>query len=50
MQMPVSGNDSKTLSCLCCTSGPIQAQVHLDRTGYVAGEFILVNGSVENAR
>ena len=50
MKIPVSGNDSKTLCCLCCASGPIQAQVHLDRTGYVAGEFILVNGSVENAR
>ena len=43
-------NGSKTLCCLCCASGPIQAEVHLDRAGYVPGEFILVNGSVENNR
>ncbi|CAK8696973.1 unnamed protein product [Clavelina lepadiformis] len=49
-RLPVTANDSKTLCCLCCASGPIQAEVHLDRAGYVPGEFIMVNANVENGR
>nr|XP_002129778.1 arrestin domain-containing protein 3-like [Ciona intestinalis] len=45
---PATMNDSKTLCCLCCASGPIAAEVHIDRTGYVPGEFIAVNANVEN--
>ena len=45
---PRTGNNSKTLCCLCCESGPISAQFHIDRTGYVPGEFITLNGEVTN--
>nr|XP_026690866.1 arrestin domain-containing protein 3-like isoform X3 [Ciona intestinalis] len=45
---PATMNDSKTLCCLCCVSAPITAEVHIDRRGYVPGEFISVNANVEN--
>uniref|UniRef100_H2Y4Z2 Arrestin C-terminal-like domain-containing protein n=1 Tax=Ciona savignyi TaxID=51511 RepID=H2Y4Z2_CIOSA len=45
---PATVNDSKTLCCLCCASAPITAQVHIDRMGFVPGEFISINASVEN--
>ncbi|ELU04845.1 hypothetical protein CAPTEDRAFT_173828 [Capitella teleta] len=45
---PQSGTNSKTLCCLCCESGPITAQFHIDRCGYVPGEFIVLSGEVSN--
>ena len=48
-QDPVTRNNSKTLCCLCCESGPIQAQVQINRAGYVPGEYIYVNATVDNS-
>ncbi len=36
------------ICCLCCASGPIQATLSLDRTGFVPGEFIFVNAQINN--
>nr|CAB3223206.1 arrestin domain-containing protein 3-like [Phallusia mammillata] len=46
--MPSSGCDSKQLCCWCCASGPIEGKVNTDRIGYVPGEFININASIEN--
>eukprot|EP00918_Siedleckia_nematoides_P077365 GHVU01169182.1.p1 GENE.GHVU01169182.1~~GHVU01169182.1.p1 ORF type:complete len:404 (+),score=39.83 GHVU01169182.1:29-1213(+) len=45
---PFQGSNSKTLCCLCCTSGPISATLTLDRLGFVPGESIHVKGEVSN--
>lgn len=45
---PSAGEKSKMLCCLCCKSGPISAQVHIDRTGYVPGESIIVKADISN--
>ncbi|XP_064609279.1 arrestin domain-containing protein 3-like [Liolophura sinensis] len=36
----IHGENSKTLCCLCCESGPITASFKLNRQGYVPGEHI----------
>ncbi|KAK3097174.1 hypothetical protein FSP39_007115 [Pinctada imbricata] len=36
------------LCCLCCLSGPITAQLSLERRGFVSGEPILINAEVDN--
>ncbi|KAK3098191.1 hypothetical protein FSP39_017071 [Pinctada imbricata] len=41
--------DSKTLCCLCCESGPITGKIKLDRMGYVCGEAITPKGDVMNS-
>ncbi|XP_078674408.1 arrestin domain-containing protein 3-like isoform X1 [Branchiostoma floridae x Branchiostoma belcheri] len=46
--MPSGNQNSKTLCCLCCASGPIELQAQTDRGGYCPGERIVVKGSVEN--
>ncbi|XP_078599304.1 arrestin domain-containing protein 3-like [Branchiostoma floridae x Branchiostoma japonicum] len=46
--MPSTNQNSKTLCCLCCTSGPIELQAQTDRGGYCPGERVLVRGSLEN--
>jgi len=38
----------KKLCCLCCTSGPISAEISTDRSGYVPGEVIGFRAEVEN--
>ncbi|XP_041373505.1 arrestin domain-containing protein 3-like [Gigantopelta aegis] len=45
---PLQGQNSKTLCCLCCASGPISAVFRLDRRGYVPGEAISINAEVDN--
>jgi len=40
--------DMKTLCCWCCKSGPIEAQVHLDHTGYVPGQQIRISADITN--
>ncbi|XP_035658878.1 arrestin domain-containing protein 3-like [Branchiostoma floridae] len=45
---PLTGQQSKTLCCLCCASGPIELQVQADRSAYCPGESIIIRGSVEN--
>ncbi|OWF44458.1 arrestin domain-containing protein 3-like [Mizuhopecten yessoensis] len=44
----VENQGSKTLCCLCCESGPITGKLRLNRTGYVPGEKIMVQGEVVN--
>ncbi|XP_039254091.2 arrestin domain-containing protein 17-like [Styela clava] len=46
---PSGGQDSKHLCCLCCQSGPIEMEFHTDRSGYVPGEYILLNGTITNS-
>ncbi|XP_046556375.1 arrestin domain-containing protein 3-like isoform X1 [Haliotis rubra] len=45
---PNRRSKSKTLCCLCCTSGPISATFSIDRQGYVIGEEIIINAEIEN--
>ncbi|KAK3098627.1 hypothetical protein FSP39_021371 [Pinctada imbricata] len=40
--------DSKTLCCLCCETGPITAKLRVDRMGHVCGEAIIPKGEVIN--
>jgi len=40
--------EMKTLCCLCCRSGPIEAQVHLEHRGYVPGEALRVRAEISN--
>ncbi|XP_013417424.1 arrestin domain-containing protein 3-like isoform X1 [Lingula anatina] len=40
LMTPMGVADSKTLCCLCCASGPIEAKMSLSRTGFVPGESI----------
>nr|XP_039254407.1 arrestin domain-containing protein 2-like isoform X2 [Styela clava] len=42
-------SQSKSFCCMCCTSGPIELEFYLDRTGYVPGEFITINANVTNS-
>ncbi|XP_064605367.1 arrestin domain-containing protein 3-like [Liolophura sinensis] len=42
------GQNSKTLCCLCCKSGPIEAVCRLERMGYVPGEAIVINAEITN--
>ncbi|XP_060068921.1 arrestin domain-containing protein 3-like [Ylistrum balloti] len=44
----VTNQGSKTLCCLCCESGPITANLYLNRIGFVPGEKIIVQGEVTN--
>ncbi|KAJ8304271.1 hypothetical protein KUTeg_017854 [Tegillarca granosa] len=44
----VEAENSKTLCCLCCASGPIHAKFTLERTGFVPGEAIAIKAEVNN--
>jgi len=46
--LPRTMGNNKMLGCLCCTSGPITATVRLDRSGYVPGETIYLQATVDN--
>ena len=47
-QLPVQGNNSKFLCCLCCKTGPISALFRVDRSGYVPGDSIILNAEISN--
>lgn len=47
-QVAVQGQNSKNLCCLCCKSGPIAAQFHIDRAGYVPGDTVYLNAEINN--
>ena len=47
-QMPVQGQNQKMICCLCCASGPIVAEFHLERRGYVPGEPIHLFADIRN--
>ncbi|XP_067664748.1 arrestin domain-containing protein 3-like [Haliotis asinina] len=46
--MPVKESNSKTVGCLCCESGPINATFAIDRQGYVPGEAIILKAEIDN--
>ncbi|XP_061116983.1 arrestin domain-containing protein 3-like isoform X3 [Conger conger] len=46
---PLSASKSKELCCLCCASGPVSMDVHLERNVYFPGEIILINAEFENS-
>ncbi|KAK4019586.1 arrestin domain-containing protein 3 [Daphnia magna] len=46
--IPVKNEETKTVCCLCCQSGPITAIAWLPKSGYVPGETILFCGRVDN--
>jgi len=43
-----ASQNSKTLGCLCCEDGPLEADATISKTGYAAGEHIVVNSHIEN--
>ncbi|BFZ02490.1 hypothetical protein BsWGS_05529 [Bradybaena similaris] len=45
----MQGSNQKTLCCLCCKSGPIQASFHIDRSGFVPGEAVQLFAEISNA-
>ena len=47
-QRPIQNQVAKTLCCLCCESGPITGVLRLEKTGYVPGEAIYLQGEVQN--
>lgn len=42
------GQGQKHLCCLCCKSGPIEANFHIERTGFVPGEAIKLYSEISN--
>jgi len=44
----VRNEESKTLCCWCCRSGPITVSCWLPKSGYVPGERIIFCGQIEN--
>ncbi|CAL1526418.1 unnamed protein product [Lymnaea stagnalis] len=46
--LPTQKKKVKRLCCLCCTSGPITAELRLSHKGYVPGETIFVNAEISN--
>ncbi|XP_078330339.1 arrestin domain-containing protein 17-like [Crassostrea virginica] len=40
--------DDKTICCLCCKSGPITGTIKVNRIGYVPGESIYFEVSIQN--
>ncbi|KAL5003910.1 hypothetical protein ScPMuIL_017366 [Solemya velum] len=45
---PAQLQQSKTVCCLCCASGPVTGVFRIDKRGYVPGEFIVIDGEVVN--
>ncbi|XP_018024657.1 arrestin domain-containing protein 3-like [Hyalella azteca] len=47
-RMTQQQHQEKALCCWCCKSGPLSVMVHLNKTGYVPGESILIDAEIEN--
>ncbi|CAK8692197.1 unnamed protein product [Clavelina lepadiformis] len=47
-QIPVGAHDSKHLCCCCCRSGPVEADLQIDKAGFVPGEYVTAHASIEN--
>ncbi|XP_052098843.1 arrestin domain-containing protein 17-like [Mytilus californianus] len=45
---PMQNQVAKTLCCLCCESGPITGVLRVDKSGYVPGEAIYLQGEIQN--
>ncbi|XP_045104848.1 arrestin domain-containing protein 3-like isoform X2 [Portunus trituberculatus] len=46
--IPMVIQKEDTVCCCCCAEGPIEMNMRAQRSGYVSGESILVNGDVMN--
>ncbi|KAH3822306.1 arrestin domain-containing protein 17-like [Dreissena polymorpha] len=44
----VKVSDSKTVCCCCCETTPIKATLRIDKTGYVPGEWVVVNAEFQD--
>jgi hypothetical protein len=47
-QNGAEATDSKNLCCLCCKSGPITGTIKVNRIGYVPGESVYFEASMQN--
>ena len=45
---PCSRTNHKHFGFFCCKSGPLSAVVHLNKTGFVPGESIMVSAEIDN--
>jgi len=45
---PAHAKDHEHHCCYCCKSGPITVTVHLEKSGFVAGEKIICQGEISN--
>lgn len=48
IQNPMNAEDSKTLCCLCCASGPIVGKHSVPKLGYVPGEALPIKAECIN--
>ena len=48
LQEPLTKRFAKTLGMGCCTSAPINIEIQINKTGFVPGEYVVINGSIEN--
>ncbi|XP_062399226.1 arrestin domain-containing protein 3-like [Sardina pilchardus] len=46
--VPISADNSKTVCCLWCASGPITMNVRLERKGFVPGEILRISAEFGN--
>ena len=49
-QLPVEKSLTKHYCCCCCVNGPIEITIHLNKTGFAPGEYIVITGSIANFR
>ena len=47
-QRPMQNQASKTLCCFCCESGPITGVIRIEKSGFVPGEALYIQGEVQN--
>jgi len=45
---PVVAREMKFICCWCCKTGPITAEIQLNKTGFVPGETVYCNINIEN--
>jgi len=45
---PVVARETKFICCWCCKTGPITAEIQLNKTGFVPGETVYCNINIEN--
>ncbi|CAL1540948.1 unnamed protein product [Lymnaea stagnalis] len=44
----LQGTKQKRFCCLCCKSAPIEANFHIERSGYVPGEAVKLHAEISN--
>ena len=48
LRQPATGSQVNTICCCCCKSDPIIAKLSLPKSGYVPGEQLIFNASIDN--